>query len=66
MVKAHALVFFKRGESEYEPGDEVEIPVESDEDRSNFDQLIRMGVLSTSAPASSGSKRSPSKDAPKK
>lgn len=66
MAKAYALVSFKRGENEYEPGDEVEISVENSEDQANFDQLVRMGVLSIGAPASSGSKRSSSKDAPKK
>lgn len=66
MVKAFALVSFTRGEEKYEPGDEVEVPIENDEDQANFDQLVKMGVLSKGAPASSGSKRSPAKDAPKK
>lgn len=66
MVKAFALVSFTRGESKYEPGDEIEISIENDEDQANFDQLVRMGVLSKSVPVSSGSKRSSAKDVPKK
>lgn len=66
MIKAFALVSFTRGEEKYEPGDEVEVPIENDADQANFDQLVKMGVLSKGAPASSGSKRPPAKDVPKK
>lgn len=66
MIKAFALVSFTRGEEKYEPGDEVEIQIEDDEAQANFDQLVKMGVLSKGAPPSANSKRSPAKDVPKK
>lgn len=66
MAKVHALVSFTRGEDSYEPGDEVEILTENEEDQANLDQLIRMGVVSQSMPPSTSSKRPPSKDIPKK
>lgn len=51
MAKAYVAIPYTDAEGKHEVDEEVEFPRDTDEQKANFDTLVRYGIVTTSAPS---------------